>query len=345
MAEVTYKKMKIKGNPIIVDAAIRDDKGRNISGKLDELDGLINDSGFITLEDIPAIPTNTSDLVNDAGFITENDIPAVPTKVSELENDSGYQTESQVDDKVDKKQDSIDVDNKLDYSLINNAPITDLGLFSNETAIISHILTNQLPSGLYSFGFSASGGSAFLISLLKMNDHYKAALIAPETINYIHVSMMGEVIERKDLFFKDMVTLNDGFANPIVISPSTSPVDLSDYRDKWVILEFNYPGTPSSIDIYNANLPRKLEIIADFEGDGMNEFNLMGINVGASLLKKSTSPGTVSGSGTLTVTTGAGMTWRNLVFVVEKISEPIYDLGTAPTYREYFYSAGGDGPM
>jgi len=50
---------------------------------------LINDSGFITLGDIPAIPsdiseltdttdiipTNTSDLINDSGFITIDDVP------------------------------------------------------------------------------------------------------------------------------------------------------------------------------------------------------------------------------------------------------------------------------
>ena len=66
MAQVTYKKMKIKGSPIIVDAAIRDDKGRNISDKLDELDELINDSGFITENDIPTISIDiTTDATSD----------------------------------------------------------------------------------------------------------------------------------------------------------------------------------------------------------------------------------------------------------------------------------------
>ena len=40
------------------------------------------------------VPTKTSELTNDSGFITINDVPevTVPTKVSELENDSGFIT-------------------------------------------------------------------------------------------------------------------------------------------------------------------------------------------------------------------------------------------------------------
>lgn len=97
---------------------------------------LQNDSGFITIADVPeqvksdwdatsgpaeilnkpTIPTNTSDLNNDSGFITAADIPtqvksdwdavsgpaeilnkpAIPTKTSDLNNDSGFITLSDV---------------------------------------------------------------------------------------------------------------------------------------------------------------------------------------------------------------------------------------------------------
>ena len=58
---------------------------------------LTNDSGFITINDVPevAVPTKTSDLTNDSGFITINEV-AVPTKTSDLTNDSGFITLSDV---------------------------------------------------------------------------------------------------------------------------------------------------------------------------------------------------------------------------------------------------------
>lgn len=56
---------------------------------------LTNDSGFITVNDIPdvTVPTKTSELTNDSGFITVDD---VPTKTSELTNDSGFITTSDI---------------------------------------------------------------------------------------------------------------------------------------------------------------------------------------------------------------------------------------------------------
>ena len=60
-----------------------------IPTKTSELD---NDSGYITIEDIPPIPTKTSDLDNDSGYITIEDIPPIPTKTSDLDNDSGFIT-------------------------------------------------------------------------------------------------------------------------------------------------------------------------------------------------------------------------------------------------------------
>lgn len=62
---------------------------------------LENDSGFVTVDDIPQavdVPTKLSQLENDSGFITSDDIPAVdiPTKVSDLTNDSNYITLSDI---------------------------------------------------------------------------------------------------------------------------------------------------------------------------------------------------------------------------------------------------------
>lgn len=54
-----------------------EDLGINIP---DSTSDLINDSGFITAEDIPAVPTKTSDLQNDSGFITAADVPAAPVQ-------------------------------------------------------------------------------------------------------------------------------------------------------------------------------------------------------------------------------------------------------------------------
>ena len=65
--------------------------------KVSELE---NDSKFITIDEVPevTVPTKTSDLTNDSGFITINDVPevTVPTKTSDLTNDSGFITLSDV---------------------------------------------------------------------------------------------------------------------------------------------------------------------------------------------------------------------------------------------------------
>jgi hypothetical protein len=61
---------------------------------------LTNDSGFITSADIPPIPTLTSELTNDSGFITSADIPPIPTLTSELTNDSGFITIGEVPPQV-----------------------------------------------------------------------------------------------------------------------------------------------------------------------------------------------------------------------------------------------------
>lgn len=71
---------------------------------------LTNDSGFITLNDIPDIPvdvdvpTKVSELENDAGYITSKDIPAIPTKTSELTNDSEFASETFVKNEIANAQ-------------------------------------------------------------------------------------------------------------------------------------------------------------------------------------------------------------------------------------------------
>lgn len=79
----------------------------NVPIKVSELE---NDSKYITNADLPDIPTKTSELENDSGFITSENIPEfpeVPTKVSELENDTGYIT---VDDISEMPEVNIEVD-------------------------------------------------------------------------------------------------------------------------------------------------------------------------------------------------------------------------------------------
>lgn len=63
----------------------------NIPSKLSDL---VNDRGFITIDDISAgtVVTKTSQLTNDSGFITSADIPRIPSRLSDLVNDVSYVT-------------------------------------------------------------------------------------------------------------------------------------------------------------------------------------------------------------------------------------------------------------
>ncbi|MCK9470301.1 MAG: hypothetical protein M0Q88_00920 [Bacilli bacterium] len=127
----------------------------NIPAKLSDLD---NDTGFITSEDLPE---NISELYNDAGYITVEDLPDISSfktinneeitgignisvqvplvdeginqNIKTINNQSilGAGTidiqepdvnKEYVDEELSKKQDLIDADNKLDYSLIDNTP-------------------------------------------------------------------------------------------------------------------------------------------------------------------------------------------------------------------------------
>lgn len=76
----------------------------------DVVSAFTNDVGYITSEALPtktsnlindsefitksSLPTKTSDLTNDSGYITAQDIPSIPSKTSDLTNDSGFITSS-----------------------------------------------------------------------------------------------------------------------------------------------------------------------------------------------------------------------------------------------------------
>ena len=56
-----------------------------------------DNSGNITIEAKPTIPSKVSDLTNDSGFITSS---SLPTKVSDLQNDTGFITSSSLPTKT-----------------------------------------------------------------------------------------------------------------------------------------------------------------------------------------------------------------------------------------------------
>lgn len=64
---------------------------------------------YLTPDEEVKVPTKLSQLENDTGFITLNDIPAmctletleVPTKTSQLENDSGFTNTDYVDQEIE----------------------------------------------------------------------------------------------------------------------------------------------------------------------------------------------------------------------------------------------------
>lgn len=84
----------LSNKPKINDVELSGNKTLGQLGVPLDTSDLTNGAGFITENDIPAIPEKTSDLTNDSGFITNSDLP---TKVSDLTNDAGYITKS-VDD-------------------------------------------------------------------------------------------------------------------------------------------------------------------------------------------------------------------------------------------------------
>ena len=91
---------------------------------------LTNDSGFITLNDIPAIPTATSDLTNDSGFITnsdlttalspiESDITSLDGRVTTLEQSGSGVSQEDWDNANEAIAQEL-LDNRLEHLTINN---------------------------------------------------------------------------------------------------------------------------------------------------------------------------------------------------------------------------------
>lgn len=131
-------RVKAAGTAITVDSALSNTSENPVQNKViynalaDKVDtsslgAAALSNNYLDLDNLPTIPTATSDLTNDSGFITANDLPTidtsitaggtnavtggaiytalagkadtsdVPTAVSELTNDSGYQTQTQVE--------------------------------------------------------------------------------------------------------------------------------------------------------------------------------------------------------------------------------------------------------
>lgn len=130
------------------------DLGINIP---DSTSDLINDSGFITAEDIPAVPTKTSDLQNDSGFITSEDIPIVPTKTSELQNDSGFITAEDIPQQTEEV--TVSTSGDVTYSLEANKIYHFTGQISSLTLTL--VATSLIPH--YHFDF-VSGTTPATIS-------------------------------------------------------------------------------------------------------------------------------------------------------------------------------------
>ncbi len=98
---------------------------------------LTNDSGFITINDVPevTVPTKVSELENDKGYLTEHqdishlatkaELPTVPTKVSELENDSKFITIDEVPE-VTVPTKTSELTNDSGFITINDVPVLEI---------------------------------------------------------------------------------------------------------------------------------------------------------------------------------------------------------------------------
>ena len=98
---------------------------------------LTNDSGFITINDVPevTVPTKVSELENDEGYLTEHqdishlatkaEIPTVPTKVSELENDSKFITIDEVPE-VAVPTKTSELTNDSGFITLSDVPVLEI---------------------------------------------------------------------------------------------------------------------------------------------------------------------------------------------------------------------------
>lgn len=110
-----------------------------VTGGQVSLDGFateqwVNEQGFLKnhqdishLAEKSELPTKTSDLTNDSGFITINEVPevTVPTKVSELENDSKFITIDEVPE-VTVPTKTSELTNDSGFITINDVPVLEI---------------------------------------------------------------------------------------------------------------------------------------------------------------------------------------------------------------------------
>ena len=136
-----------------------------IPTKTSELD---NDSGYITIEDIPPIPTKTSDLDNDSGFITNT--------VNDLTN---YTNNTDLTTLLNGKASKTDLDNLKNYvsgevvigtwidtkplyrkvltgSLVGGDLDVDVSSLNIDTLININGMTSGRPLNFYYSGYSVS---------------------------------------------------------------------------------------------------------------------------------------------------------------------------------------------
>lgn len=100
----------------------------------------VNDTEVVPDEDKNVnivVPTKVSDIENDSEFITKN----VDDLVNYYDTDTVDVIVSGIGQDIDKKQDEITENNKLDYSLLDNAP-TKVSDFENDSEFITNTVGN-----------------------------------------------------------------------------------------------------------------------------------------------------------------------------------------------------------
>ena len=104
------------------------------------------------LEDLPDIPTKTSQLQNDSGFITSANIP---TKTSQLQNDSGFITSASVPTKTSQLQN--------DSGFITSASVpTKTSELTNDSGFITSSSRNAvINSGIIRVEIPTSDGTKY----------------------------------------------------------------------------------------------------------------------------------------------------------------------------------------
>lgn len=86
----------------------------------------------------------------------------------------------------------------------DDGAIVDLGTFSNETQLITHVIMNQLPTGHYTFFIE--GYPTFML-LRKWTNYYTGTFNNSHSqFFYFHVSIYGEMEEAKTIDLRDLMT-------------------------------------------------------------------------------------------------------------------------------------------